>query len=208
MRCAQSATVPCRLSCGQCSDARFVLDTCILDMYLIHVFNTCKLFNTCRHVFDTCRFAHFSLERIACQRSQCTRMLFRGEMYQVCIVLSCMCVSCVSQSSFIQRCRHVYSYKHIRRLPWIPPCGAAWSAARSYHDLLLHLNTLLRSGLVSRSLVARPSFTFEYPLAERPGQPLARSTTFLWRCWIWAIAGGHTRAGRVVLQAGRRAEVE
>ena len=143
---AQSATVPCRLSCGQCSDARFVFNACILDMYLIHV---------------DMYLIHVDLRLLVWRESHVIAVnVPQGCFVARCIkfVLCChMCVSCVSQSSFIQRCRHVYSYKHIRRLPWIPPCGAAWSAARSYHDLLLQLNTPLRSGLVSRSLVARPS---------------------------------------------------
>ena len=110
---AQSATVPCRLSCGQCSDGRFVFHTCSVDMSL-------------------------------------------------------MCVACVSQSSFIQRRSHDY----VCRMYF----------AKFFHSEMqsytyASLNPPLRSGLVSRSLVARPSFAFQYPLAERPGQPLARSKT-------------------------------
>ena len=69
----------------------------------------------------------------------------------------------------------------------IPPCGMDWSAARSYQDLFL---------------------TFEYPLAERPGQPLARSRTFFLHVCISAGSRGQTRALRVVLQAGTTAEVK
>ena len=89
---AQSATVPCRLSCGQCSDGRFVLNTCIVDMSL-------------------------------------------------------MCVACVSQSSFIQRRSHDY----VCRM-----CFAKFFHSEMQSYTYTSLNTPLRSGLVSRSLVARP----------------------------------------------------
>ena len=55
--------------------------------------------------------------------------------------------------------------------------------------ILLHVNTPLRSGLVSRSLVSGPFFTLEYPLAERPGQPLARSRTLFTCLSNFAVTG-------------------
>ena len=124
MRCAQSATVPCRRSCGQCSDARFVFNACILDMSLIHV---------------DMYLIHVDLRLLVWRESHVIAVnVLQGCFVARCIkfVLCChMCVSCVSQSPFRDADMHI--------------------VINIYVDLL------------------------EYPLAERPGQPLARITTFL-----------------------------
>ena len=71
-------------------------------------------------------------------------------------VLCChMCVSCVSQSSFIRKCRHVYVviniYVEVLEYPLAERPGQPLARISAF---LLHANTPLRSGLVSRPLVS------------------------------------------------------